>query len=228
MLPRSHNWRDCTLFAEEARSLLHNYHQLSFQINQSRALPPQPPPPPPPPTTYHLLPTVQVKPGSSAASPLPHVLWWNTPGTLYQVQVQTIHQHFHRHHHHHLHHHHNNTQQQQQYQQYQQQFFHSQQQQFCYQNNRRTRTQSRRRHRNNFRTSLNGFDNRNILRPRSSFTHNLEGRLQAVRGMETRFNEGISQEPQAVPQGSEEDPSGVACEALLESQYNSDLELSRL
>lgn len=43
-----------------------------------------------------------------------------------------------------------------------------------------------------------------------------------------RFNEGISQEPQAVPQGSEEDPSGVACEALLESQYNSDLQLSRL
>ncbi|KAK0179454.1 hypothetical protein PV327_005205 [Microctonus hyperodae] len=213
MLPRSHNWRDCTLFAEEARSLLHNYHQLSFQINQSRA------------PTYHLLPTVQVKPASSATSPLPYVLWWNSPRTaLYQVQVQTIHQHFHRHHHHQ--HYHNNTQQQQQYQLHQQQFLQNQQRQFCYQNNRRTQTQSRRRHRHDFRSSLNGFDNRNIFRPRSSFTHNLEGRLQAVRGMETRFNEGISQEPQAVPRGSEEDPSGVACEALLESQYNSDLQLS--
>ncbi|XP_011313175.1 protein gustavus isoform X1 [Fopius arisanus] len=84
MLPRSHFWRDCNLFPEEAPFIRH-YHQrfsLSFHLNHSLS------------NGYHLVPTIQVKHNN----PLPYVVWWRTPGSLHQIQVQPYQHYLHQQH----------------------------------------------------------------------------------------------------------------------------------
>ncbi|KAH0564138.1 hypothetical protein KQX54_009677 [Cotesia glomerata] len=163
MLPCSHFWRDCTLFAEESRPVIHHHHHLGLQFNNPG---------------YRLLPTVSLKPNGSGGS-LPYVLWWRTPGPVHQVQVpiqqfpqpQSQNQHQNQHQHQH----------QSSYQQFGS----------IPPNLRHFQTQNRRRQLagRRYRDSSDSYDSQNlVLRARSSFAaRGLEGRPQALlRGMETR------------------------------------------
>ncbi|XP_044595926.1 uncharacterized protein LOC123272952 isoform X2 [Cotesia glomerata] len=164
MLPCSHFWRDCTLFAEESRPVIHHHHHLGLQFNNPG---------------YRLLPTVSLKPNGSGGS-LPYVLWWRTPGPVHQVQVpiqqfpqpQSQNQHQNQHQHQH----------QSSYQQFGS----------IPPNLRHFQTQNRRRQLagRRYRDSSDSYDSQNlVLRARSSFAaRGLEGRPQALlRGMETRY-----------------------------------------
>ncbi|XP_034939431.1 uncharacterized protein [Chelonus insularis] len=82
MLPCSHFWRDCNLFTEEARPVIHSYHPLEFPFNyQIRA------------AAHNLISTVQLKSGNVTSLPLPYVVWWNPPGPIHRVQLAVYHQH---------------------------------------------------------------------------------------------------------------------------------------
>lgn len=158
MLPRSHYWRDCNLFTEEAQSYFENYYQqrigLSFYFNQSSIITPSLTS-----TSYRILPTtIQLKPTATTSSTFfPYVLWWQTPGAIHQIQPF------------------NHYQQQQQtllLQNYQRNYRRN------YQKNRRQRHQ---RNTNEF------IEDRYFLRGRTNFNRGIQERTQVLRGMETRY-----------------------------------------
>ncbi|XP_044014625.1 uncharacterized protein LOC122856807 isoform X4 [Aphidius gifuensis] len=78
MLPRSHYWRDCNLFTEEAQSYLTNYYQqrngLSHNVNQLTSSS----------ILYRILPSILFK------SFIPYCVLWQAPGIINQIQIQLL------------------------------------------------------------------------------------------------------------------------------------------